>query len=934
MEPTETQQADSQQADPQQAEMDKHFDPASYEKRLQEWWGENGFFEVEAPSDDTSFCIMIPPPNVTGKLHIGHALQTALQDLLTRWHRMRGDNTLWLPGTDHAGIATQLMVERQLISEGTDRRELGREKFLERMWQWKEEYQGNIREQLEQLGASCDFSRERFTLDEGLNRAVREAFVRLYREGLIHRGEYMVNWSPRLDTAVSDLEVEMKTVQGKLYHVAYEVEGADERIVVATTRPETMLGDTAIAKHPEDERYHALSGKSAILPLVGRRLPFIDDELVEQDFGTGLVKVTPAHDPADFEMGQRHGLPSIQVIGRDGKMTEAAVEAAGPEFAGLDRSAARDLVVEKLREAGHLVKVEDYTHNVGHSDRGGEPVEPLISTQWFCDVSGMAERSLGAVRDGDLALVPDSFVKTWEHWLENIKPWCVSRQLWWGHQIPAWFDAEGNVFVAHTVEEAAEEAGCAPSELTQDPDVLDTWFSSGLWPFSTLGWPEETADLDEFYPTDVLITGQDILFFWVARMVMFGLHFTDRVPFHTVHLTGLVRDADGQKMSKTKGNVVDPLELVEEYGADALRFTLSILDVPGRDIPLDLDRMAGYRAFGNKIWNATRFALSRVGDDDRVAAPSEDGTVELDTEGLAAPERWILARLSATAAEVNQRFADFRFDEACNRLYHFFWGELCDWYIELAKPALYAAQAGGDAETGGDNARPRVGEVLLTVLDRSLRLLHPVMPHLTEELWQRLPGREAIHPETITLAPYPQRVEAWDDPAVERHMGALIEVVTRVRALRAERNVAAKEEIGLHLAAEDAALAEFLAEQRPLLAQLVRAGEVEVSRVDDSGSEPASAPDDAVGDYVAGVSLALVVPEREMSAEERQRLEKELEKMGSDIAAAEGRLSNEQFLAKAPPQVVEGNRERLAELKERRQRIQASLDSGIDSGAE
>ncbi len=923
METKDKQQAETQQAETQQAEMDKHFDPASYEKRLQEWWGEEGFFEVEAPSDGASFCIMIPPPNVTGKLHIGHALQTALQDLLTRWHRMRGDNTLWLPGTDHAGIATQLMVERQLATEGTDRRELGREAFLRRMWQWKEKYQGNIRDQLEALGASCDFSRERFTLDEGLNRAVREAFVRLYREGLIHRGEYMVNWSPALDTAVSDLEVEMKAVAGKLYHVAYEVEDedgnpSDQRIVVATTRPETMLGDTAIAKHPEDERYHALSGKSAILPLVGRRLPFIDDEVVERDFGTGLVKVTPAHDPADFEMGQRHALPSIQVIGRDGTMTDAAVEAAGPEFAGLDRFAARDLVVEKLRDTGHLVEVEDYTHNVGHSDRGGEPVEPLISTQWFCDVSGMAERSLEAVRAGDLTLVPDSFVKTWDHWLENIKPWCISRQLWWGHQIPAWYDSEGNVFVAHTVEEAAQEAGCAPSEMTRDPDVLDTWFSSALWPFSTLGWPEETADLDEFYPTDVLVTGQDILFFWVARMVMFGLHFTDRVPFHTVHLTGLVRDAEGQKMSKTKGNVVDPLELVEEYGADALRFTLSILDVPGRDIPLDLDRMAGYRAFGNKIWNATRFALSRVGDDARVVPPDEFETGKLDTEGLAAPERWILARLSATAAEVNQRFADFRFDEACNRLYRFFWGDLCDWYIELAKPALYESDA----------LRPRVGEVLLTVLDRSLRLLHPVMPHLTEELWQRLPGHEAIHPQTITLAPYPERVDAWDDAEVERHMGALIEVVTRVRALRAERNVAAKEEIGLHLAAEDAATADFLEEQRSLLAQLVRAGEVAVSRSDEAGAEPASAPDDAVGDYVAGVSLALVVPEREMGAEERQRLEKELEKIDGEVAAAEGRLSNEQFLAKAPPQVVEGNRERLAELKERRQRIRSSLDAG------
>jgi len=882
--------------------MDKHFDPASYERRLQRWWSDNGFFQVEAPSDRESYCIMIPPPNVTGKLHMGHALQTALQDLLTRWRRMHGDNALWLPGTDHAGIATQLMVERQLAAEGVARGELGRERFLERMWEWKREYQGNIRHQLEALGASCDFSRERFTLDEGLNRAVREAFVRLYREGLITRGEYMVNWSPQLDTAVSDLEVEMKTVAGKLYHVAYPVEGSDERVVVATTRPETMLGDTAVAKHPGDERYRHLDGKAAILPLVGRRLPFIDDEVVEREFGTGLVKVTPAHDPADFEMGRRHGLAQIPVIGRDGRMTQEA-----GEFAGLDRFEARRRVVERLREEGWLVEVEDYTHNVGHSQRGGEPIEPLVSTQWFCDVSAMAGRALAAVRDGDLTLVPDSYVKTWEHWLESIKPWCISRQLWWGHQIPAWYDADGRVWVGHTVEEAAAEAGCDAAELTQDPDVLDTWFSSALWPFSTLGWPEETADLAEFYPTDVLVTGHDILFFWVARMVMFGLHFTGESPFHTVHLTGLVRDADGQKMSKTRGNVLDPSELVDEYGADALRFTLTILDVPGRDIPMDLERMAGYRAFGNKIWNATRFALGRIGDEDRVRE-------ELDLDGLAAPERWILSRLAATAAEVDARFADYRFDEACNRLYHFFWGELCDWYIELAKPALF-----------GDEPRPRVGDVLLSVLDRSLRLLHPVMPFLTEELWQRLPGREAIHPRTITLAPFPRSRPEWRDEAVEAHMAALVEVVTRVRALRAEMNLPAKETVTLHLAAEDAALAAFLAEQRPLVAQLTRAEAVRVAGAGGEAGAGAAAPEDAARDYVAGVSLAVEVAQRSLGDEERQRLEKELDKLGQEIAAAEGRLSNEQFLAKAPPQVVAGNRQRLAELHERRQRIEAGL---------
>jgi valyl-tRNA synthetase len=878
--------------------MDTRFDPAAYEPKWQRIWSEKGVFITDPGSGRPRFTIMIPPPNVTGNLHMGHALQSTLQDLLTRWKRMQGFEALWLPGTDHAGIATQLMVERQLLSEGTSREELGREAFLERMWQWKREHHGNIRRQLDLLGASCDWSRERFTLDEGLSTAVREAFVRLYREGLITRGEYMVNWSPELNTAISDLEVEMKQVAGKLYHIAYPVEGSDERIVVATTRPETMLGDTAVAMSPEDDRYRHLAGKAAVLPLVGRRLPFIEDALVDPEFGTGLVKVTPAHDPADFEMGQRHDLPSVQVIDRRGRMTAAA----GEDFAGLDRFEARRKVVERLREEGFLVKVEDYVHNVGHSQRSGEPVEPLVSTQWFCDVSGMARRALAALHDGDLKLIPDSWDKTWEHWLEGIRPWCISRQLWWGHRIPAWYTEDGSCFVAHSEEEAAELAGSG--RLTQDPDVLDTWFSSALWPFSTLGWPEETEDLKAFYPTDVLITGFDILFFWVARMVMTGLHFTDRSPFHTVHLTGLVRDADGQKMSKTKGNVVDPADVVAEYGADAVRFTLAVLDVPGRDIPLDPERMAGYRAFGNKIWNATRFALSRIPEDARVQ-------VELDPERpepLAAPERWILSRLSATAAEVGERLGQFRFDQACERLYHFFWGELCDWYIELSKPAFF-----------GDAPRPRVGDVLLTVLDRSLRLLHPVMPFLTEEVWQRLPGREAIHPETIVLAPWPGREEAWEDAGIEARMGALIDIVTRVRGMRAELGLAPSDEARLYLGAGDPATEAFLVEQRPLMSFLGRLESVEI------GAPPEGSAENAARDLAAGVEITLAAPEKELGEEERRRLTKELEKIEGEIRGARGRLENEQFLAKAPPQVVEGNRRRLAELEERRERILAGL---------
>ncbi|MEM7049719.1 MAG: valine--tRNA ligase [Acidobacteriota bacterium] len=869
--------------------MDKRFDPASYERRWQRYWAEQGVFEVPVPSERPGYCIMIPPPNVTGKLHMGHALQSTLQDLLTRWMRMKGRNALWLPGTDHAGIATQLMVERQLAEEGVKREELGREAFLERMWEWKAEYHDNIRRQLEILGASCDWSRERFTLDEGLSQAVGEAFVRLYEEGLITRGEYMVNWSPVLDTAISDLEVEMKTVEGKLYHIAYPVAGGDERIVVATTRPETMLGDSGVAMHPEDERYAHLRGQSVDLPLVGRIIPFIEDELVDRDFGTGLVKVTPAHDPNDFEMGQRHGLEQIQVIDRRGRMTAAA----GEDFAGLDRFEARARVVAALEAEGLLVKVEKHLHNVGHSQRSGEPIEPLISTQWFCDVSSMAARALVAVDGGDIELVPATWGKTWSHWLENIRPWCISRQLWWGHRVPAWYDGEGRCFVARSREEAEEQAGT--SELEQDPDVLDTWFSSGLWPMSTLGWPEETADLETFYPTDVLVTGFDILFFWVARMAMFGLHFTDQVPFRQVHLTGLVRDAEGVKMSKTKGNVLDPAELVEDYGADALRFTLAILDTPGNDIPLDLERMAGYRAFGNKIWNATRFVLTRV----------EGARLRDDFSGddLAAPERWILSRLAEASEVVNGKLEIFRFDEACHRLYHFFWGELCDWYIELCKPSFF-----------GEAVRPAVGDVLLTVLDRSLRLLHPVMPHLTEELWHRLPGHQEVHPVSLALAPYPEGRPDWRDVETEARMDSLMEIVTRLRTLRADQP---KDGVRAYLSCDDAALEEFLSAQAPLVRSLARVDEVVLG----------TPPEGAVGDRVAGAQVALEIPERTLGDDERERLGRELAKLEGEIAGAEKRLSNEQFLAKAPPAVVAGNRQRLAELCERRDQISATLGS-------
>ncbi|REJ83360.1 MAG: valine--tRNA ligase [Acidobacteria bacterium] len=877
--------------------MEKQFDPAGYETRWQRFWSEEELFRCPDEGDGRpSFCILIPPPNVTGKLHMGHALQSSLQDALVRWHRMRGHNALWLPGTDHAGIATQLMVEKQLASEGTTRQEIGREAFLERAWQWKEQYHSNIRRQLEALGSSCDWSRERFTLDEGLSRAVRTAFVRLYREGLIYRSEYLVNWSPVLQTAISDLEVETRTVQGHLYHLAYPVEGSDESLVVATTRPETMLGDTAVAMHPDDDRYRHLIGRTARLPLVGRQLRIVADPHVDPEFGTGLVKITPYHDPNDFEMARRHDLEGVRVIGFDGRMTAEA----GDEFVGLDRFAAREKIVALLREQGVLQKIEPHQHNVGHSQRGGEPVEPMVSTQWFCNVEGMARQALEANRDGRLELVPSTWDKTWEHWLTNIKPWCISRQLWWGHQIPAWYDEDGNVYVADDEEEARELAG--GRQLRQDPDVLDTWFSSGLWPLSTLGWPDRDApDLETFFPTDVLVTGFDILFFWVARMAMMSLHFEGEVPFRQVHLTGLVRDAEGEKMSKTRGNTLDPLELVEQYGADAVRFTLCALDSPGRDIPLDPERIAGYRAFGNKIWNAVRFALSRIGDAELPADPA----VELAGERLEAPERWILSRLSQTAEEVGARLGTFRFDEACNRLYHFFWGDLCDWYIECAKPVF-----SGEAE------RPHTAEVLLHTLDQSLRLLHPVMPHLTEELWQRLPGVRKLGVRSIALASFPEGERHRRDPALEDAMQRAREVVTRLRAWRKERGLGRDASMVAYL--EGGEGTGFLVEQSAFVCRL--AGVDELRR--------GTAPVDAVRDRVAGVDLAATIDAGPLGEDQRQRLRAEVEKIEAEMRSAEARLANQGFLEQAPPQVVQGSRDRLAELTERHQRLQRELADG------
>jgi len=890
-------------------EMDKRFDPKSYEGRWQEAWAAEGYFVCAPPADSTGrkpYCIMIPPPNITGKLHMGHALQSTLQDLLTRWRRMQGMNALWLPGTDHAGIATQLMVERELAKEGKSRHDLGRERFLERVWAWKEQYHGNIRRQLDLLGASCDWTRERFTLDQGLSLAVREAFVRLYEERRITRGEYLVNWSTGLDTAISDLEVEMRQVKDKLWRIAYPIAGSRERVVVATTRPETLLGDTALAVHPGDERYRHLLGERAVVPVAGRTIPFVADESVEREFGTGVVKVTPYHDLADFEIGRRHGLPGIQVIDRQGRMTAAA----GVEFAGLAVEEARALLLAKLKEADLLEHEEDYVHNVGFCQRSGVRVQPLMSTQWFCDVSSMASAALAAHDDGRLELVPASWGKTWEHWLANIRPWCISRQLWWGHQIPAWYDEAGNCYVARSRGEAAAQAGT--DRITQDADVLDTWFSSALWPFSTLGWPEQTADLRYFYPTQALVTGFDILFFWVARMVMMGLHFTGVSPFARVHLTGLVRDAEGVKMSKTKGNVLDPEDLVNEYGADAVRFTLALLDSPGRDIPLDPERMAGYRAFGNKIWNATRFALAKVG------AARIPEAIEFDR--LALPERWILSRLSDTAKAVSGHLEEFRFDLACSDLYSYFWSDFCDWYIEMAKSGL---------EPGSE--RLLVKEVLLLALDRALRLLHPVMPFLTEELWQRLPGHEAIHQETICLAAYPEAEPDWvlTEPD-EKRMRLFRETVTIIRNERADKKLTHRVKVTLYLQSakadvpesEVAGLAFLRSEEVHRLLSSIAGVKLALVR---------PAPPGAIDKHVRdGVQIT---PDFEIQAEpvDVPKVRIELTRVDDNIAKVRARLESEGFSAKAPPAVVEGARKNLESLRLERLRLRAVLGLEAES---
>ena len=883
-------------------DMPKAYDFASTEQRLYHWWEENGWFKPEArPGDAKPFVIAIPPPNVTGELHMGHAMFVALEDLMIRRARMQGRAALWIPGTDHAGIATQLQVEKMLRREGTSRQEVGREEFLRRTWAWKEKYGGYITQQLRRLGASCDWERERFTLDAGLNRAVNEAFVRLHRMGLIYRSEYLVNWSPGLQTAVSDLEVEYSEEPGYLYYFKYPVSGGGY-LPVATTRPETILGDTAVAVHPDDERYQQYIGQNALVPMLNREIPIIADEYVDMAFGTGALKITPGHDPNDFEIGQRHGLAIINVMNRDATMSAPA----GP-YAGLDRFDCRQKLWADMEAAGLTIRQEDYTLNVPRSQRGGEIIEPLVSKQWFVDAEPMAKMGLAAVRSGRVTIVPERFNKVWENWLENIRPWCISRQLWWGHRIPVWYvnGSESLHIVAHSEAEAYALARATYGDdvqLTQDPDVLDTWFSSALWPFSTLGWPEQTADLQRFYPGDVMETGYDILFFWVARMVMTGLMFTNDIPFHTIYLHGLVRDENGRKMSKTYGNVIDPIQVVDEYGADALRFTLLTSGTPGNDLNLALSKVASNRNFANKIWNLTRFIVKSL--DDGVHKADAPPAGDLATF-FSAADQWILTRLHEVTQTVNRLMDSYQFGEAGRQAYEFLWGDFADWYVEIAKVQL----------NEGDTRAWTTLWVLRYVLDQALRLLHPYIPYVTEAVWQEMKrAYEAadlgIAPDggwgaALILAEWPGG--GYHNPAGAADFERVRDLVRAIRAARSEYNVPAGRWIAALIPA--GVKAPFLAEQRAILTSLARLDDAHLT-ITGSATAPDQAITLALGDITCYLPLAGLV---DLDAE-TERLGKELADLAAQIERV-SKLLDSPFAQKAPAAVVQKERDKLAQLQ-------------------
>jgi valyl-tRNA synthetase len=885
--------------------LEKTFDPKSAEPRLYAAWEASGAF---APIDDPAaepFSIVIPPPNVTGSLHIGHALNNTLQDVLIRFERMRGKAALWLPGTDHAGIATQMVVERQLAAEGNQgRRDLGREAFVEKVWEWKAKSGGTITNQLKRLGASCDWSRERFTLDEGLSAAVRKVFVTLHKEKLIYRDKRLVNWDPQFQTAISDLEVEAREVDGHYWHFAYPLEDGSGEIVVATTRPETMLGDTAVAVHPSDERYTALIGKAVRLPIVNRPIPIIADEYPDPEKGSGAVKITPAHDFNDFMVGKRHNLPMINILDDFAKLNDNVP----PEYRGLDRFVARKKVVEEFERLGLLREVEKTRHTVPHGDRSGVVVEPYLTDQWYVNAEVLARPAIKAVEQGDTVFVPKAWEKTYFEWMRNIQPWCISRQLWWGHRIPAWYGPDGKVFVAESEDEArrqARELYGHDEPLRQDEDVLDTWFSSALWPFSTLGWPEKTADLARFYPTHTLVTGFDIIFFWVARMMMQGEHFMGGVPFKRIFINALVRDAEGKKMSKAKGNVVDPLELVDDYGADALRFTLTAMTSGGRDLAISRQRIEGYRNFGTKLWNATRFTQVNGAARGEGFDPAK-ATLPLN--------RWIVGETTRTARAVTAALDTCAFDAAADALYRFVWRQYCDWYVELSKPVLGKP----DEPCADEAARDETRATAAWVLDVILKLLHPVMPFLTEELWAQTAGQGAPREHTgfLMTAPWPDLPDSLIDPAADATIGLIVETIAEGRSVRAELNVPNGARPPLLVVEATEAQRRALGEAEPLIRQMLRVEGVQI--VD-------AAPAGAIPYVVEGATLALPVAEFIDVAAERARLGKEVAALGADIDRTAKKLANADFVARAPEEVVEENRERLAEAEAAKAKLEAAL---------
>ena len=916
-------------------EMPTIYDPQQWEEKLYEWWESMGFFRPEqqidsglADPDAPPFVISMPPPNVTGALHLGHATTSAIEDMLVRYHRMAGRPTLWVPGTDHAGIATQNVVERKLAEAGTTRHELGRVRFLQEVWDWKDEYHGQISGQQRRMGISCDWSRERFTLDDGLSDAVLEAFIRLYNDGLIYRGNYLVNWCPRCESAISDLEVEHEPIEGKLYTFRYPLQKPHgdapdaAHVEVSTTRPETILGDTAVAVHPQDDRYAHLIGKTALVPMLDREIPIIADEHVDPQFGAGALKVTPAHDPNDYQIAQRHDLPYLNIANHDGSLNAAA----GP-YAGLDRFAARQKLWQDMRAAGLVVDEKPHVHEVGHCQRCHTIVEPLLSTQWFVKTKPLAEDAIAAVRDGRIKIVPQRFERNYYHWMENIRDWCISRQLWWGHRIPIWYGPDGQQFAARSESDALEQAierYGATVELKQDDDVLDTWFSSALWPFSTLGWPQveereatgdaasHSSDLARYYPTTVLETGYDIIFFWVARMIMMGLYFTDEAPFEYVYLHGLVRAEDGRKMSKSLGNALDPLDLISEYGNDALRFTLLTGSTPGNDMKLTVSRIEANRNFANKIWNAARFVLMNLAADE-IKLDEGDGPNSLtftlppaSQQTLA--DRWILSRLNAVQSHVTQLIEGWQLGEAGRQLYEFLWSEYCDWYIEAAKPRLY----GGQPE-----ARHATRQVLAHTLEQSLRLLHPFMPYVTEAIWSHLPG-VSQQAEALMTQRWPRAAPRRDAPA-EEAFARIQEIVRAIRNARAEYNV----EPGRRIAAVFAAGGRGLVQDNlELFTNLARLDEAQVV-VESSANRSDSGP--SVQLSAGGITTYLPLAGMVDLAAERKRLEKELANVDGQISRAQGLLGNQNFVGKAPEQVVQRERDKLKELAARRQQVAASL---------